>query len=115
MQKQRAMIKIILKLKLGNIAVGSYGAVISIWNPKNKNLVQAWRSNGMVYDLIEMDNSNLISACSENGDNIISVYEYNKEEDSYENIKDFEVEATMLSDLVKLDKNKFLCGPWIIL
>lgn len=57
-----------------------------------------------------MDNSNLISACSENGDNIISVYEYNKDEDSYENIKDFEVEATMLSALVKLDKNKFLCG-----
>ena len=40
MQRQRAMIKLILKLNSENmkdhIAVGSYGAVISIWYPKKK-------------------------------------------------------------------------------
>lgn len=40
MQNQRAMVKIVLKLNLeimkGHIAVGSYGAVISIWYPKKK-------------------------------------------------------------------------------
>ena len=40
MQKQRAMIKVILKLNSENmkdhIAVGSYGAIISIWYPKKK-------------------------------------------------------------------------------
>ena len=40
MQRQRAMVKVIIKLNSknmkGNIAVGSYGAVISIWCPEKK-------------------------------------------------------------------------------
>ena len=40
MQNQRAMVKVVLKLNSenmkGHIAVGSYGAVISIWYPEKK-------------------------------------------------------------------------------
>ena len=110
MQKQRAMIKIILKLETGYIAVGSYGAVISIWDPETKEIIQGFRSKGMVYDLIELDNGDMIACCCEDG-NYISVYRYEGEDDLvYENYEDIECEGSMLSALVKLDKNKFLCG-----
>ena len=110
MQKQRAMIKLILKLKSGNIAVGSYGAVISIWDPETKEFVQAWRAKGAVYDLIELDNNDLIACCFENG-NYISIYKFDDEDEFiYENFDDIECEGSIISALVKLDKNKFLYG-----
>ena len=111
MQKQRAMIKIILKLKSGKIAVGSYGAVVTIWDPKSKEILQGWRANGMVYDLIELDNEDLISCCSENGESSISIHRFDKEEQlMYENINDIECEDSIISCLVKLDNDKFLYG-----
>ena len=110
MQKQRAMIKLILKLKSGNIAVGSYGAVISIWDPKTKELVQAWRAQGAVYDLIELDNNDLIACCFENG-NYISIYKFDDEDEFvYENFDDIECENSIITSFVKLNKNKFLYG-----
>ena len=110
MQKQRAMIKLILKLKSGNIAVGSYGAVISIWDPKTKELVQAWRAQGAVYDLIELDNNDLIACCFENG-NYISIYKFDDEDEFvYENFDNIECENSIITSFVKLNKNKFLYG-----
>ena len=78
MQRQRSMIKKIIKLKNGNIAVASYGSVISIWNPNKKIIVQAWRSKGGVWDLIELDNEDLIAIC--NQENYISVYKYDEDD-----------------------------------
>ena len=110
MQKQRAMIKLILKLKSGDIAVGSYGAVISIWDPETKEFVQAWRAKGAVCDLIELDNNDLIACCFENG-NYVSIYKFDDEDEFvYENFEDIKCDDGIISALVKLDKNKFLYG-----
>ena len=104
------MIKLILKLKSGNIAEGSYGAVISIWDPKTKELVQAWRAQGAVYDLIELDNNDLIACCFENG-NYISIYKFDDEDEFvYENFDNIECENSIITSFVKLNKNKFLYG-----
>jgi WD40 repeat protein len=107
MQRQRSMIKKIIKLKNGNIAVASYGAVISIWNPNKKIIVQAWRSKGGVWDLIELDNEDLIAIC--NQENYISVYKYDEDEDSYQDFQNVEWNG-MLSALIKLNNNKFVFG-----
>lgn len=114
MQRQRAMIKIILKLKSenmqGHIAVGSYGAVISIWYPKKKLLVNAWRTKGAIYDLIELDNGDLVAAANLGSENYISIYRYNDDEDKYESFKDIGCGDSMISSLVKLENNKFISG-----
>ena len=111
MQKQRAMIKIILKLSSGYIAVGSYGAVVSIWDPKTKELIQGWRANGMVYDMIELDNEDLVTCCNENGESSISIHRFEyKKENMFSNIYDIECDDSIISALVKLDNNKFLYG-----
>ena len=111
MQKQRAMIKIILKLKSGNIVVGSYGAVLTIWDPKTKNLIQGLRANGMVNDLIELDNEDLITCCSGSGPASISIFRFdNKVQLKYVKISDIKSDDFLLSAMVKLDKDKFLYG-----
>lgn len=109
MQKQRAMIKVIVKLKSGNFAVGSYGAVISIWNPDKKILIQAWRAKGMVSDLIEIDNKDLIAGAQGNV-NCISIYKYNDDEDRYKSFDFIDSKDAMISSLVKLDNNNFIYG-----
>lgn len=115
MQNQRAMIKVILKINSenmkGNIAVGSYGAVISIWSPEKKKLVYAWRAKGSIYDLIELDNGDLVAAATTGGGNFISIYRYDKDKERYKSFKDIECDASnMLSSLIKLDNNKFILG-----
>lgn len=114
MQRQRAMIKIILKLKSqnmqGHIAVGSYGAVISIWYPEKKLLVNAWRTKGAIYDLIELDNGDLVAAANLGSENYISIYRYDEDEDKYESFKDIECGDSMISSIVKLENNKFISG-----
>jgi hypothetical protein len=95
----------------GHVAVGSYGAVISIWYPEKKILVNAWRAKGAIYDLIELDNGDLV-ACA-NGNNFktwISIYRYNDDEDRYESFKEIKMDddISLLSSLVKLENNKFI-------
>lgn len=110
MQNQRAMIKVILKLKNNYIAVGSHGAVISIWNPDKKKMIQAWRAKGMVTDLLELDNNDLIASCNGNNfENYISAYKYYNNEHTYKCINNISCNS-MLSALVKIDDNKFICG-----
>jgi WD40 repeat protein len=114
MQRQRAMVKVIIKLNSenmkGHIAVGSYGAVISIWYPEKKILVNAWRAKGAIYDLIELDNGDLVACANGNNfKNYISIYRYSDDEDKYESFKDIKIEeGSMLTALVKLEKNKFI-------
>ena len=114
MQRQREMVKVIIKLNSknmkGNIAVGSYGAVISIWCPEKKTLVNAWRAKGAIYDLIELDNGDLVACANGNNfKNFISIYRYSNDEDKYESFKDIKIEeGSMLTALVKLENNKFI-------
>ena len=109
MENQRAMIKVILKLKSGNFAVGSHGAVISIWIPKNKKLFQAWRAQGRVNDLIEMDNGDLISACS-GGGSFISIYRYEEGKNSYKIFGNIKCKEFIISSLAIIDNNTFVYG-----
>ena len=113
MENQRAMIKVILKLKSGNFAVGSHGAVISIWIPKNKKLFQAWRAQGRVNDLIEMDNGDLISACS-GGGSFISIYRYEEGKNSYKIFGNIKCKEFIISSLAIIDNNTFYMVVWKI-
>ena len=74
---------------------------------KKKILVNAWRTKGAIYDLIELDNDDLI-ACS-NNKNYVSIYRYNDDEDRYVLFKNIEFDDCSLSySLVKLENNKFI-------
>lgn len=68
-------------------------------------MVQAWRAKGMVTDLLELDNNDLIACCNGNNfENYITAYEYDNKEHIYKSINNINCE-TMLSTLVKVDNN----------
>ena len=77
---------------------------------RKKLLVNAWRAKGGVYDLIELDNGDLVAAANLGSENYISIYRYDDDKDEYISFKDIESDDSMITSLVKLENNKFISG-----